>query len=1076
MKLHSFLLSLILLLAFGTMAQPDEEARLMRFPAIHGDQVVFSYGGDLYAASDAGGVARKLTNHKGYEMFPKFSPDGQTIAFTGQYDGNTEVFTMPRQGGEPTRLTYTATLSRDEVSDRMGPNNIVMAWTPDGENIVFRSRKKTFNSFVGQLYSISAEGGMSEQLPLPRGGFCSFSPDGEKMAYNRVFREFRTWKYYQGGMADDIWIHDFDKETTVNITDHEAQDIQPMWYKDRIYFLSDRDRIMNLFVFDTETEKIEKVTHFEDYDIKFPSLGKSRIIFEKGGYIFTLDLENHETQKIDIRIQEDFLASRKEYVDASESVASYEIAPDGKRALFSARGDVYTVPEKSGITYNLTESSAAHDRNPKWSPDGKYIAYISDESGEFEIYIQENGSGTEAIQLTDNAETYKYSLRWSPDSKKIMWSDKKNRLRYINIESKKITDVTTSDIWEIRSYDWSPDSKWIAFADPMENDMTKIRLYNLENKTFHDVTQGWYSSSQPEFSSDGKYLFFTSDRDFNPIYSRTEWNHAYKDMAKIYLATLRKDVKSPFEAENDEVKTDKEEEENSEDDSDSFSIDTDGLQKRIINLPVDAANYYRLASTKGKLFYTYLKDSDRALKVFDFEKEKETDLKHKGGFEISADEKKMLVSQNGKYAIISLPSSPVEIKETLDLSGMKTWVDKKAEWKQIFDESWRQMRDFFYVPNMHGLDWQAVKEKYAPLVPHVNNRHDLNYVIGEMIGELNVGHAYVNGGDLPKPERIHMGLLGAEIKPHKSGYFEIEKILEGENFRKSYRSPLTEIGVDVSEGDFILEINGEDVKDLDNLYKALIDQAGKITEIKVNDKPRMKGSHTELIKPVKDEADLYYYNWVESNIEKVNEATDGQVGYIHIPDMGRHGLNEFVKYFYPQLTKKALIIDDRGNGGGNVSPMIIERLRREVTRANMARNRKVPGHTPSKMMLGPKVLLIDQYSASDGDLFPYSFKKHDLGTVIGVRSWGGVVGIRGSLPFIDGADMRKPEFASYSAEESEWIIEGHGVEPDIEVWNDPAKEYKGIDEQLNKAIEVIQQQLHKYHKIPPIPQGPDKSE
>ena len=1074
MKMRSLLLTFFAMATFTFSVQAEEEARLMRFPAIHGDQIVFSYGGDLYAVDEDGGTARKLTNHKGYEMFPRFSPDGQTIAFTGQYDGNTEVFTMPREGGEPRRLTYTATLSRDEVSDRMGPNNIVMTWTPDGKNIIYRSRKKSFNSFVGQLFSVSAEGGMSEELPLPRGGFCSFSQDGKKMAYNRVFREFRTWKYYQGGMADDIWIHDFDEETTINITDHKAQDIQPMWYKDRIYFLSDRNRTMNLFVFDTQTETIEKVTHFEEYDIKFPSLGDDRIIFEKGGYLYTLDLESHNTQKIDIRIQEDFLASRKDYVDASESVASYEIAPDGKRAMFSARGDVYTVPEKSGITYNLTESSAAHDRNPKWSPDGAHIAYISDKSGEFEIYIQKNGLVTEPTQLTDNAETYKYSLQWSPDSKKIMWSDKKNRLRYIDIDSKEVTTVTTSDIWEIRSFDWSPDSKWIAFADPMENDMTKIRLFNTDEKKVFDVTTGWYSSSQPEFSSDGKYLFFTSDRDFNPIYSRTEWNHAYKDMAKIYLATLRKEIKSPFGAENDEVDSESKDEEKEEEEA--FSIDTEGLQDRIINLPVDAANYYQLASTEGKLYYIYLKNSDRSLKVYDFEKEKEIDLEHQGGYEISADEKKMLVSQNGKYAIISLPSSPVEIKETLDLSGMKTWVDKKVEWKQIFDESWRQMRDFFYVPNMHGLDWNAMKKKYAPLVPHVNNRHDLNYVIGEMIGELSVGHAYVNGGDLPEPKRIPMGLLGAEIKPHKSGYFNIDNILEGENFRKSYRSPLTEIGVDVTEGDFILEINGKDVKDLDNLYKALIDQAGKITEIRVNDKPQMKGSHTELIKPVKDEADLYYYNLVQSNIEKVNEATDGQVGYIHIPDMGRHGLNEFVKYFYPQLTKKALIIDDRGNGGGNVSPMIIERLRREVTRAGMARNKTVPGHTPTKMMLGPKVLLIDQYSASDGDLFPYSFKKHDMGTVIGLRTWGGVVGIRGSLPFIDGADMRKPEFASYSAEEREWIIEGHGVEPDIEVRNDPSKEYQGIDQQLNKAIEVILQQLHKYNKMPPVPDGPDKSE
>lgn len=1080
MNLRSILISLIVtFFVSGFSYAQDDEARLMRFPTIYGDQLVFSYGGDLYSVSDEGGTARKITTHKGYESFPKFSPDGSTIAFTGQYDGNTEVFTIPSNGGEPTRLTYTATLSRDKISDRMGPNNIVMAWTPDGKEIVFRSRKASFNSFVGKLYSISVNGGLSKQLPLPRGGFCSYAPDGEKFAYNRVFREFRTWKYYKGGMADDIWVHNFKTKETVNITDNVAQDIIPMWYKDRIYFLSDRDRNMNIFVYDTKTEEIKKVTNFEDYDIKFPSIGQSRIVFEKGGYLFTLDLETHETKQIPIAIEEDFLASRKEYVNASEFIASYEIAPDGNRALFSARGEIFTVPAKNGITHNLTETSGAHDRNPKWSPDGKYVAFISDKSGEYEIYIRKADGSGPAEQLTKNAETYKYSLQWSPDSKKIMWSDKKLRLRYIDIKSKEITEVAKSKIWEYRSFDWSPDSKWIAYADPMENDMSKVKLYSVESNRSFDVTRGWYSSSQPEFSSDGKYLFFTSDRDFNPVYSRTEWNHAYRDMTSIYMATLAKDTKSPFAPENDQVKTGENDEGNKtnkeKEKNKDIKVDTDGIQDRIIDLPVKAGNYFSLASVGNKLFYRTYMDEKASLKFFDLDKEKETDLKHKGGFEISSDGKKMLVSQGKKYAIIPLPSSDIKIKDALDLSEMKVWVNKKEEWEQIFDESWRQMRDFFYVPNMHGLDWTAIKKKYAPLVPYVNNRHDLNYIIGEMIGELSVGHAYVNGGDLPEPKRIPMGLLGAKISAHNSGYFKIDKILKGENFRKGYRSPFTEIGVNISEGDFILAINGGTTQSTDNIYKALIDKAGKTVELTVNSKPKMEGSHKELIKPIKDEADLYYYNWVEENIDKVNKATNGQVGYIHIPDMGRHGLNEFVKYFYPQLTKKALIIDDRGNGGGNVSPMIIERLRREVTRANIARNVKVAGHTPTKMILGPKVLLIDQYSASDGDLFAYSFKKHDMGTVIGVRTWGGVVGIRGSLPFIDGGDLRKPEFASYSSEESKWIIEGHGVEPDIEVWNDPWKEFQGTDQQLNKAIEVILEQLDEYEAMPPIPAGPDKS-
>ncbi len=1069
-KLRSALLILGMLIATGVVAQ--EQARLLRFPAIHNDQLVFSYGGDLYSVSAEGGMARKITTHEGYEMFPKFSPDGNHIAFTGQYDGNTEVFIMPNEGGEPIRLTYTATLSRDRVSDRMGPNNVVMSWTPDGKHVVYRSRKESFNSFIGKLYKVPTQGGLSEQLPLPRGGFCSYAPDGKKLAYNRVFREFRTWKYYKGGMADDIWIHDFDTRETVNITDHDSQDIIPMWHQDKIYFLSDRDRTMNLFVYHTNTEEIEKVTHYEKYDIKFPSIGENYIVFEKGGYIFKLNLDNHEVKQVPIQIADDKLASRKKYIEAKENIASYEIAPDGKRALFSARGDIFTIPAKAGVTYNLTESPGAHDRNPKWSPDGKHIAFLSDKSGEYEIYIQKADGSKPPQQLTKNADTYKYSLQWSPDSKKILWSDKKMRLRYVDIESEEVTEVTESGIWEIRSFDWSPESKWIAYADPRENDMTKIRLFNTATQETTDVTKGWYSSSRPEFGADGKYLFFSSDRDFNPVYSRTEWNHAYKDMGKIYLVTLTRDMPSPFAPENDEVMAGAEGESNEDK---PFKIDTEGISDRIINLPVKAGVYYSLQSTGEKLYYLSRVDSKSSLKYFDLDKKEEKDLEFRGGYEISHDGKKMLVGKGKSYAIVPLPSSKIQMKDKLDLSNMKVWVDKMAEWKQIFDESWRQMRDFFYVPNMHGVDWKAMHDKYGQMLPYVNNRHDLNYLIGEMIAELSVGHAYVNGGDLPEPERIKTGLLGAQLSRHKSGFYRIDSILKGENFRDKLRSPLTEIGADVSEGDYIVAINGTSTADLNNIFKPLVGEAGNPVKMTFNPKPAMEGGHTEIIKPIADESELHYYNWVQQNIKKVNQATDGKVGYIHVPDMGRHGLNKFVKYFYPQLTKKALIIDDRGNGGGNVSPMIIERLKREVTRAKMARNKEVPGYVPTKMMLGPKVLLIDQYSASDGDLFPYSFKKHDMGTVIGLRSWGGVVGIRGSLPFIDGADMRKPEFASYSAEESKWIIEGYGVEPDIEVRNDPAKEYQGIDQQLNKAIEVILQKLDEYKPMPPIPEGPDKS-
>jgi len=1077
---------------FTVSAFAREETRVLRFPAIYGDQIVFTYTGDLYTVASAGGVARKLTNHQGYEMFARFSPDGKWIAFTGQYDGNTEVYLMPAEGGVPKRLTFTATIERDYVWDRMGPNNIVMTWKHDNKHIVFRSRMREWNSFNGQLYLISVEGGLPQQLPLPRGGFCSFSPDDKKLAYNRVFREFRTWKRYRGGMADDIWIYDFKSKKIENITNNPAQDIIPMWSGSKIYFLSDRDenKRMNLYVYDLNTKKTRKLTNFTKFDIKFPSLGKNAIVFECGGYIYRFDLSTEEYQKVPIFILEDKLNGRGGIVNVSKYIRNYEISPNGKRALFGARGDIFTVPEKHGPTRNLTKTPGVHERNSKWSPDGKWIAYISDATGEDEIYIIPQDGSAPATQITTGAETYKYQIYWSPDSKKILWADKKLRLRYVDIQTKKIVDVAQAKAWEMRDYAWSPDSKWIAYAKPEETVMTKIYLYSLEQKKSYEVTEGWYSSFQPAFSSDGKYLFFVSDRDFNPVFSRVEWNYAYLDMSRIYLVTLSKDVKSPFEPQSDEVKIEKEQKKSEKkkesqkkdlgggkEEKITVKVDVDGLKDRIVGLPIKASGYRHLTSVGNRLYYNRKgsKDEKSVLLMYDLKEQKETELGQIDGYEISADQKKMLVSQQKSYAIIDLPKSKIKIKEKLNLSDMEMKLDRHAEWMQIFNECWRQMRDFFYAPNMHGVNWKEIRKRYLPLVAQVNHRADLTYIIGEMIGELNVGHTYVGGGDMPKPKRIKTGLLGAQLeRDPKSKYYRIKKILKGQNWDKSLRSPLTEIGVNAKEGDYILSVNGLPTNKMDNIYEALVNTVGKQVKLKINSVPTEKGSREVVVIPIADESKLYYYNWVQNNLKKVNEATGGKVGYIHVPDMSKYGLNEFVKYFYPQLRKKALIIDVRGNGGGNVSPMLIERLRREIAMIDMARNVS-PSPDPYAMIWGPKVCLIDEFSASDGDLFAYRFRKHKLGKLIGKRTWGGVVGIRSSLPLLDGGYLYKPEFASYDAETRKWIIEGHGVEPDIFVDNDPAKEYAGIDEQLNKAIEVILEELKTQEKtIPPIPPYPEK--
>ncbi|MCX6306301.1 MAG: PDZ domain-containing protein [Bacteroidetes bacterium] len=1099
-------LTVILMLTFvlgSLMAQDD--ARLLRFPAIHGNQVVFTYAGDLYTVDKTGGQARKLTNDEnGYEMFARFSPDGKHIAFTGQYDGNTEVYLIPAEGGSPKRLTYTATLGRDDISDRMGPNNIVMTWK-DNENIVFRSRKQTFNDFKGQLFLASINGGMAEELPLPCGGFCSFSPDKSRLAYNRVFREFRTWKYYKGGMADEIWVYDFKSKQTEQITSNIFQDMFPMWSGDKIYFLSERERPTNLYCYDTKTRDTRKITDFKEFDIKFPSLGDNAIVFENGGYLYTYDFASQATEKLNIRIAGDFITGRDQLKDASKFINTISLSPDGKRIAADARGDVWTIPAKTGITKNLTGTPDIHDRDVAWSPNGQYIAFISDRTGEDEIYIQKQDGSSEPLQLTKNADTYKYTVTWSPDSKKLLWSDKMLRLQYVDIDSKAITIADQATSSEFTNYNWAPDSKWIVYTYPSRRATSRIFLYELATKSKTAVTDTWYDSDDASFSNNGKYIVFTSNRDFNPTYSWTEWNHSYSDMTKVYLVTLAKATANPFAPVNDEVgiksgdsvsgktgkdgdtsvKNGKKNGSNDHKPADTASnkriivkVDADGIIDRILALPIEAGTYFNVSCIGDNLYYIKGGRNGRpgGLMTYCLADRKETNLGEYGLYEISADNNKILVGDRNKYAVTDIPyCGKIEVKDWIDLSNMKVMVDLKAEWAQIYHESWRQMKYFLYAPNMQGVNWENIQKKYEPLLPYVNNRNDLNYIIGEMIGEISIGHSYVGGGDKPAPVRIKTGLLGAKIVRDGSGYYKIAKILKGENWTSEARSPLTEVGVDAKEGDFILAINGKSTKEMNDISEALVNRADIQVELTLNATASVAGARKVIVVPTDNEAGLYYYNWVQNNIKKVSEATNGEVGYIHIPDMGVEGLNEFVKHFYPQLAKRALIIDDRGNGGGNVSPMIIERLNREMTMMTMSRNTETaPGRL--EMVWGPKCILIDNYSASDGDLFPYQFKKLKIGKAIGKRTWGGVVGIRGTLPFIDGGMMMRPEFAPYDTEGKSWIIEGHGVDPDIEVDNDPAKEYAGEDQQLNKAIDEMKEELKSWPKeLPAMPPFPDRT-
>ncbi len=868
-RLFFSVLTLCLLPLASIHAQKlPETTRLLRFPTTNGEQIVFCYGGELYTVGKEGGTARRLTSGPGYSSFPRFSPDGAQLAFTSQYDGNTEVYVMPAEGGEPKRLTTTATLGRDDIADRMGPNNIVMTWENTKPLVVFRSRMKSFNSFNGDLFTVGMDAELPKPLPIPRGGFASFSPDDSKMAFNRIFREFRTWKHYRGGMADDIWIFDFKTGTTENLTNEPSQDICPMWGPDnRIYYISDRDGRMNLFSTDLASKETKQLTTFTDFDIKFPSIGKGAIVFEQAGYIWRFDLTSGQATPVPIEIKEDLAAGRSGMVDASKHTESVSLAPDGERAIVVARGDLFSVPAKDGSPRTLSKTSNAHERDAAWSPDGKWIAYNSDATGENELYVRSQDGKGEPQQITSNADTYYYRPLWSPDSKKLLWSDRLQRLRFVDVASKAVTQVDQDPIGEIDGYDWSPDSQWISWSRPEENNATKIYLYSLTEKKPVGVTDYWYSASNPTFSDDGKYLLLTSSRDFKPIFGQEDFAEVYRDMARVYLVTLAKETENPVGPRSDEVgkaekkKKDKEKDADAEKTDDKkadtkdkdekkgegkdakpkkpvvVKVDLDGIQDRLIALEIPPGDYGNLRMVGDRIFYLRRtvgddrgddeedgdgQDRKAHLCSYSVEDRKETVLGDVNNYEISTDGKKMLVKIKDEYAIIDLPKDKIETKDEkagkdykLKLKGLDMVLDRRAQWKQIYFEAWRQMRDFFYAPNMNGVDWKAMRDKYAALLPFVNHRNDLTYLLGELIGELNNGHAYVGGGERPETPRIKLGLLGAELsRDPASKAYRIDRILPGENWDKHARSPLTEVGVNVKPGDYILAINGTPVASL----------------------------------------------------------------------------------------------------------------------------------------------------------------------------------------------------------------------------------------------------------------------
>ena len=1130
-------------------AQQDPEGRLLRFPDVRGGNVAFVYGGDIWLASTAGGAAHRVTTHPGRELFPKFSPDGKWLAFTGQYDGNFNVYVMSADGGQPRQLTFYQGSARP-LNDRMGIHNQVINWTPDSKRIVFLTRRDASNGWTKRPFTVSIDGGLPEPLPVDQGGLTSFNADGTKIAYNRIFRNFRTWKRYTGGLAQDIYIYDIQNNVFEQKIPHtDYTDTFPMWHGNTVYFTSDRglEHRLNLYSYDLGSKQVEQLTHYTDYDIMWPSLGDNAIIFENGGYLYLFDLASHQPARLTITLAGERNLSMKHWAAVSKLITDFDIAPDGKRAVFSARGDVFTLPAKDGPIRNLTHSPGARDKSVAWSPDGRWIAYVSDRTGEDEIYITpQDGMGNIELgkepeakdkekdkvaaakeaagekerghdkeqQITSGHKGFLFPPAWSPDSRKLAWADKDLCLWYVDITDKKPVEVDRGRYFEITNYNWSPDSKWIAYDKQLQTGLSVVYLYSTADKKITPVTGELVNSIAGTFDPEGNYLYFLSDRDYNEVLGNFDFDFANPKTTRPYLVTLHADAPSPFPALSDETAlkreeaaaeasaTDKEpdkkkaetkksadkkkdgEEPAKKEDKEAaknFRIDLEGIQDRIVALPVPPASITGLAAAKGVVYYATqpiqglsgpIPGEESAIHFYDLKERKEkTLIEGPQKWALSFDGSKILYQARDTYGIIDAKSdSPKKAGEgAVNVAGMSAEVDPVAEWQQIFNEVWRQQRDYFFEASMNGIDWDGVRRKYAPLLPYVANRYDLTYILGEMIGELSNSHTYVGGGDQPDLHTINVGLLGVDYElDATSGLYRIRKIYHGQNWTPDTRSPLTEPGINVKEGDYLLAVNGRPLRAPQTPDELLINAANQTTAITINSKPGEDGARTVPVRPVDDEYALREYNMVETNRRKVDAATHGRVGYIYLPDMGDAGLNAFVRQFFPQIRKEGLIIDVRYNGGGFVDQLVLERLNRVLVGMGAARNWE-SSTTPPIVFHGYLAAITNQYAASDGDIFSEFFKVYKLGPLIGERTWGGVRGIRGEVNLLDGGYITRPEFADYGLD-SKWVVENRGVAPDIEVDNRPDDVVRGKDAQLDRAIEEVMKQIEAHpKKLPPRP-------
>ncbi len=1101
-RLDSVITAAAILTSAQVPAAQSSPPPLLRFPDVSGDAVVFVEGEDIWTAPATGGPARRLTDDEGQERHPKFSPDGSLIAFTAEIDGNPDVYVMGADGSNVRRLTYHP--AADEV----------VGWHPTENRILFRSARLSAQRY-DRLFLISPDGGAPEMLPLHEAGRGSYSPDGSQIVYNRIAREDRTWKRYFGGMAQDLWLYDFQTKQDRQLTDYRGTDRLPMWIGSSVYFVSDRDGPLNIYRYELADGAITRVTDHSDYDVRRASAGGDRIVYEVGGNLWLLDTSTGVTEQIPIEIPTPARETRPYRKKVAEFITHVDVAPAGGRALIVARGDVFTVPAEHGATRDVTSSPGVRERDAVWSPDGKHIAYFSDAGGEYQLWIADPLAEKEPMRVTTRANGYPHSPRWSPDSSKIAFTDQTLTLFYVDVASGRVVTVDRAEVEPmdvgieakpIADHAWSPDGRWLAYSKIGLDYVSNLYLYSLEDGSVHIVSSGLFNDFGPVFTRDGRHLLFVSNRRFDPTFCDFEWEMVYKNVAGIYALTLRADGEPLLPLRSDEVAPagDANEKPGGPEIGDAqvtVRIDFEGLAERIEALPVPAANYRGLAAADGAVYFLDGDDGDfnrfefrsmppRALKSFDFdEREIETVVPAVDAFSLAADGRhiawwlgdKVGIVETGGFLTDAHLKAPELGKDrgsksdTLDLSGLVMTVDPPAEWRQVYNEAWRLERDFFYDPAMHSLDWSALRTKYLLLVDRATCAQDMRFIIGELIGELGTSHTYITTGDRRRQaEEVNVGLLGADwVADAASGLWAVQKIYDVPDWSGGIVPPLVGPGIDVREGDLLTAVNGETVTTDLPVYAHFQGLAGEQVRLRfLRGGPSHGATIDVVVVPVRSERILRYLDWVEHNRRVVDEASAGRIGYLHLPDTYLGSATEFPKYFYAQTQKEALLIDGRFNGGGLDPDIFLQRLDRRPL-SYWTRRYSQDQETPVYATDAHLALITNRQAGSGGDELPFEFQEKKMGPVIGTRTWGGLVGVSMFISLMDGSMLTCPDYRIYTPQ-GQWVVENEGVTPDIIVENDPAQMMEGHDAQLAKGIEVLLETIaadprpHPTH--PPIPE------